>query len=149
MRNLRHPATLLSMLALLVATAGGGYAAGSLIGSKQIRDHTIQLRDLSPAAVQALRGQQGPPGTVDLAGLTRVLSDQVKVEPGQPGSAVAMCPPGQAAISGGGSGSIAGVAASVPFVPAGDTVPRGWAVVVQNDRQVTVTIQAVAVCAAP
>lgn len=37
-------------------------AAGKLITSKQIKNGTIQTKDISPAARNALRGQQGPAG---------------------------------------------------------------------------------------
>jgi hypothetical protein len=56
---------LVALLALMVATGGTSYAAVK-ITSKDIKDHTITVKDLSPKTVKKLRGQrgpQGPPGT--------------------------------------------------------------------------------------
>jgi hypothetical protein len=69
LRLLFHPATVLALIALFVGAAGGAFATASgLIGSPQIKDHSIKLIDLSPQAVRGLRGRvgpQGPTGTFD------------------------------------------------------------------------------------
>lgn len=46
----------------LVCSAGATAITSALITSAQIKDGTIQLRDLSPSARQALRGERGPAG---------------------------------------------------------------------------------------
>jgi hypothetical protein len=65
----------LGLLALFVALNGPAMAvdsarqaAGKLITSKQIKDGTIQTRDISRTAQNALRGQQGPQGDPGPAG---------------------------------------------------------------------------------
>lgn len=64
----------LGMLALFVALNGPAVAsdtakaAGKLITSKQIKDGTIQTKDMSAAARSALQGQQGPAGDTGPAG---------------------------------------------------------------------------------
>lgn len=70
----------LGMLALFVAL-GGPAAAGSLITSKQIKDGTIQTKDISKNAQNALKGKQGPAGP---AGATGPQGPQG--EPGTSGS---------------------------------------------------------------
>lgn len=60
-------ALVLSAVSLLVAGAGIGAAASGLlapntVGSQQIRDGSIRLADLSPAAARWLKGQKGDVG---------------------------------------------------------------------------------------
>lgn len=143
--------TLISIVALFFALGvGGGYAAGGLIGSAQIKDHSIQLVDLSPAAQAALRGQAGQNGSFDLSKITAAISlPNVVVQPGTAGSAEAICPAGDAAISGGGFGDIAGIDVSRPYFPPGGTYPTGWYIAVLNDKQIPVSISAQVVCVAP
>lgn len=59
------PALLVSALALVVASSGAGYAAGMIgtaqikngaVTSAKIKDQTILVRDVAPAARTALRG---------------------------------------------------------------------------------------------
>ena len=57
---------LVAAVALISATAG--VAGSGLITGKQIQDGTIELRDLSPAARQALKGQAGAQGPAGTAG---------------------------------------------------------------------------------
>src|SRR5258705_4592531 len=73
--KLPSPSMVVAVAALLVAMSGSAVAA-SLITSKQIKDGTIQTRDLSKRAVKALkssstpgpRGPQGPTGSAGAAG---------------------------------------------------------------------------------
>jgi len=55
-----------STLALFLALGGASFAAFQLprnsVGSKQIKDHAVTLRKVSPAAQRALRGAMGLPG---------------------------------------------------------------------------------------
>jgi hypothetical protein len=155
-RQLAHPATAIALLALFLGGAGGALAAREgLIGSAQIKDHSIRLADLSPSAIAALRGRQGEPGPAGANGtfvtstISRVLGTQVNVPPGQVVSATATCPPGQVAVGGGGSGSIGRLGGSTATVSGGDPVPNGWAIVVYNDQPISIPIQAMVVCAAP
>jgi hypothetical protein len=55
---------------IVSAIVAGAASAGvtTLITSKQIKDGTIQLRDIAPAARAALHGAQGPPGPAGLTG---------------------------------------------------------------------------------
>lgn len=76
----------IGLLALFVALNGPAMAvdsahrAGRLITSKQIKDGTIQTRDISKTAQNALRGQQGPQGDPGPPG--------PQGDPGPPGSVV-------------------------------------------------------------
>lgn len=69
--RLPSPAATVAVLALVVATSGVSYAAGTVgtsdlkknaVTSKKIRNETIKVKDMSPAAVTALKGQTGPQG---------------------------------------------------------------------------------------
>lgn len=71
-RHLLHPGTVLGIVALIVALSGSVYAATSLptssVTSVQIKNGSVQLKDLSPAARRALRGARGPAGAAGVAG---------------------------------------------------------------------------------
>lgn len=56
------PAMVVALLALFVALGGTATAAGLLVTTRQIKDRTIQLVDISPQATRALRGAPGPQG---------------------------------------------------------------------------------------
>lgn len=56
------PALIVALIALFVSLGGTATAAGLLITSRQIKDRTIQVVDISPRAVATLRGKEGPPG---------------------------------------------------------------------------------------
>lgn len=63
MKALKHPATMIALLALFVALGGGAaLAASGLISGKKIVNHSIPEKKLTAAAVEALRGLQGPAG---------------------------------------------------------------------------------------
>jgi hypothetical protein len=74
--RLPSPSVVIALVALLIAV-GGSATAASLITSAQIRDntirsqdvrdHSIQLRDLSPAAVSSLRAPSGAGAGIVLA----------------------------------------------------------------------------------
>ena len=51
-----------ALIALFVSLTGNAAAVSYFVSSKQIKDGTIQVRDISPAARAALRGSQGPQG---------------------------------------------------------------------------------------
>jgi hypothetical protein len=58
---------LVALLALVMASTGSAVAA-SLITSKQIKDGTIQTKDISKKAQKALRGKTGPQGPQGMHG---------------------------------------------------------------------------------
>src|SRR3954447_8388667 len=60
-------AMLVALLALVMATTGSAVAA-SLITSKQIKDGTIQTKDISKKAQKALKGKAGATGAAGAAG---------------------------------------------------------------------------------
>lgn len=82
----------LGMLALFVALNGPAVAADSaraaakLITSKQIKDGTIQTKDMSKSAREALAGQEGPAGPAGPPGPQGLPGPQG--EPGPAGSVV-------------------------------------------------------------
>jgi len=59
-----------ALIALFVSFAGNAAAVTYFVTSKQIKDGSIQLRDMSPAARAALRGSQGPQGPQGPRGYT-------------------------------------------------------------------------------
>lgn len=63
MKKIRKPSPsmVVALLALVLATSGSAVAA-SLITSSQIKDGTIQLKDINTKARKALKGQRGPQG---------------------------------------------------------------------------------------
>ena len=121
-RRLRQlsPGTVLGMIALFVALAGTATAGGValIVTSANIKNGTIQLTDISPAAKRALKGKRGPAGPAGPSGLagstgpagpagppgvqvlTRVNA-WVSVEEGEYESVTAVCPAGMAPVSGG------------------------------------------------
>src|SRR4051812_9687815 len=65
MRRITY-ANLMSTLAVFVALGGASYAVVVLpsnsVGTKQVKDRSLGVVDLSRKAAKALRGQTGPPG---------------------------------------------------------------------------------------
>jgi hypothetical protein len=81
-------------VAVALVTAGGS-AAAFVVTSKNIKNGTIQLVDISPKAKKALRGQrgvQGPQGPQGIQAITEVEGPPTDVPGGQNGSASAACP---------------------------------------------------------
>jgi hypothetical protein len=103
---------------VLFALSGGVATAGKLITSKDIKNGTISTADLSTSAKRSLRGvtgprgaagspgpqgPQGPAGPSAVGAITTIKSAQVPFGPRDVVmGAVAMCPAGQKALSGGG-----------------------------------------------
>src|SRR5437868_15277703 len=84
-RFLKHPATVIATVALLVAVGGGtaAYASGLISGS-QIKNHSIAAKKLTKSAIKSLRGKRGPAG---LTGATGATGPQGSQGPqGQPGA---------------------------------------------------------------
>ncbi|MFI4985162.1 MAG: hypothetical protein ACHQAV_04140 [Solirubrobacterales bacterium] len=92
--------------------------------------------------VQGPAGAQGPAGPSNLSGLAVVNGATVEVEPGKVGGALAFCPAGSRAVSGGGNGSIAGIADSQT-----STGREGWFIIIVNETVITLKINAQVLCA--
>ena len=60
MKYLKHPATIIAMVALFIALGGGAaaYASGLISGSK-IKNHSIPATKLTKSAIKSLRGKRG------------------------------------------------------------------------------------------
>lgn len=107
------PGLLLGILALVVAMTGSAVAA-SLITSKQIKDGTIQTKDISKKARAQLKGNIGPRGAAGPAGaagaqgpagpvnLKYVESASVDNPDGTQAQAIATCPATHPNVVGGG-----------------------------------------------
>lgn len=174
MRHRTWPFVFAALAALVVLSGVAGAAGGLIITSREIKDRTIQLRDLSPAAIRALRGQrgeqgppgpagpkgeqgpagakgeQGPPGpagakgSFDPAKLTWVWGEQVTVQAGVAAYPYAECPQGSYVI-GGGYGVVAG-----DIQPFGeDLYGRRWVVSFYNEGTYVGYAKAAALCATP
>jgi hypothetical protein len=161
----------IACLALLVSTAGGAYAGvSSLIGSKQIKDHSVNLVDLSSSTVKALKGQRGPQGpmgpmgpqgfagSAGVAGVNGIngkdggfdpdkvsylAGDDVVIAAGEADAAFAVCPAGNKVVGGGGYENLGEAYASAPAADG-----TAWVYVVDNITASPITVNAYAVCAA-
>ena len=118
LRRFKRPnvASMIVLAVVALALAIGGTAtAAKLITSKNIKNGTIKAVDISTSAKQSLRGQkgntgpqgpqgaQGPAGPSAVARITVVDSPQAAFGPTDVVmSAIAFCPAGQLAVSGGG-----------------------------------------------
>jgi hypothetical protein len=108
--------------------------ANAAVTSAKIADQTITTADIAP-------GVLGGVGKV-----TVVNGPQVRVSVGPPGTAQAVCPAGQLAISGGYDLGESGVLRQAGPTPQAN--PQAWTVTAQAEV-VSTTIQATAVCVAP
>jgi hypothetical protein len=149
---------LVACLALFVALGGTGIAATHYLITKasQIKPSVIaQLRGHNGSPGQngangvngvpgppGARGAPGPAGPVNLSEATVIEGPEVEVPPGEVESAIAFCPGGQRAISGGGFGSVSGL--NVSETGGGR---EGWFVITVNTTAIPETIHAEAVCA--
>jgi hypothetical protein len=152
MHHLRKPSTWIAVLALFVGLGGTAIAARHyrITSTRQIKPSVLRhLHGVrGPQGPAGAQGPQGPQGAQGVAGpsnlsqATVVGSSTVYVPSEEVASAVAYCPAGSKAISGGGSGGIAGIGAS-------ETPPgrEGWYIIVVNETLITVKIDAEAVCA--
>ena len=116
-------------LAVALVTAGSA-AAAFVVTSKNIKNGTIQLVDISAKTKKALRGQRGPPG---IQAITEVRSSPSVIPPGQTGFAEASCPAGQQPISGG----FIGVQWATVIGTKADPSHRSWGVAAFNTSSTT------------
>src|SRR4051812_1296211 len=67
-------ANVMSTIAVFVALGGASYAVVALpddsVGTKQVKDRSLGLSDLSRKAIRALRGKAGPRGAAGVPGAT-------------------------------------------------------------------------------
>jgi Collagen triple helix repeat (20 copies) len=85
--------TIITAIVVSVVISGTASAGvTTLITSRQIKDHTIQMRDISPSAVGQLQGQRGAQGVAGSKGDTGALGAQG--EPGPKGDTGAPGAPG-------------------------------------------------------
>jgi hypothetical protein len=156
-----------AVIAAIVAIVIGASSAtaASMIGSSQVKDNslttkdikngTLSVADLSAAARASLKGNQGPAGPVgtqgpaggfDPAKVTYVEGPEVSIAPGQTGNGVAVCPTGAKVLSGGWvviAGAVGEVFGSRSYDSGGS-----WTVLVFNHGQYTnATVKPFAVCA--
>jgi hypothetical protein len=110
-RHRPSPALIVSIIALVVACTGTAVAVQSKITSAQIKDGTIKLKDLSPAARKALLSDIGPAGPQGATGATGA-----KGATGTKGATGATGATGQAGTSIFDGGSI----------PSGKTITGAW-----------------------
>lgn len=148
-----------ALIALGVALGGTSVAATGLITGAQIKDHSIGLNDLAPAAVAKLHGARGPSGPQGASGatgaqgpagtfLTGKLSFQSSgaqpVNAGAVGVAQALCPAGSVVIAGGGATNGQSLWGSFPSTSASLT---GWSAGATAYSTLSSTVTAYAVCA--
>jgi hypothetical protein len=153
-----------ALVALLVSA--GSATAAFVVTSKNIKNGTIQVVDISKSARRALKGNRGPqgingldgaPGERGAPGATNVTvqSFSLTVAPLSEAWAIVNCPLGQRATGGGGR-AVPGVlvyethpvnSSRVPPAP-GET-PVGWRVGVDSLVNNSQTLTVYAVCAAP
>jgi hypothetical protein len=110
MRNIKGW-MIVAVAAISVMLVGaGGATAASFITSKDIKNGTIKMADISSSAKRALKGNagsqgsqgvQGPAGGFDPAKVVYVEGPMVTAPAGEAAVSVAYCPAGTKAISGG------------------------------------------------
>jgi hypothetical protein len=68
-KSLKHPATIVALLALFAALSGGAAAYTSgLISGSQIKNHSIPAQKLTKSAITSLRGKRGLRGPAGAQG---------------------------------------------------------------------------------
>jgi hypothetical protein len=145
---------IVAIVAALISAAAATATTTLLITSAQIKNGTIKLVDISPAAKRALRGQRGLRGSAGAPGAQGAqgpagpgLSGLHYVEvratapPMQEGTAQAQCPSGELLISGGGATNVGSLDLTAPFAG------TSWVVGAFNDSPtLTATVVADALC---
>jgi hypothetical protein len=128
--------TIMVAIAVALVTASSSTAA-FVVTSKNIKNGTIQLADLSTKAKKALRGQGG----LREVTLVETLPPRI-IPPGANSSAEARCPAGQQPISGGFSNGSLTVTGSVPVLS-----NKSWVVFARNDTTAVGALTVFVYCA--
>jgi hypothetical protein len=138
-------------VALFLALGGTSAAATRYVitSTKQIKPSVLKKLHgaRGPAGPAGTPGPQGPPGPsasvyqLSLRRLSTVTGPSVTVAPGAVQSAIAVCPSGTRAISGGGSGGITDI--NISEMQASHL---GWFIVVVNRFPIKVQIHAQVQC---
>lgn len=122
------PALVISLLALVLSLSGGAYAAGKIQGkqiaknsitSAQVKDGTLVVGDLSPAALGSMQGRMGPAGSTGATGATGATGP--KGDAGPAGQTGATGPAGPI----GATGATGAAGPAGPAGPTGATGPTG------------------------
>ena len=146
------PTTVIALLALFFVLGGTAVAAKHYLitSTSQIKPSVLtKLKGnagpggpAGPAGAPGAQGAQGPAGPINLSALTSVTGPEVEVPKEEVGGTSAFCPAGSHAVSGGGSSSIAGIAASEM-----GTGHQSWFIIIVNETTITLKIHAEAECA--
>lgn len=150
------PGAALLVAALLVGSAGGA-VGGSLVtgagikdgtvASVDIKDRTVQVKDLSAAAVAGLRGQRGAPGTDGTDGADgtdgvlgyELVAASKPVQAGQADAVEVACPTGKMVL--GGSGFLNNTNQAVQFeIRSGGTSGKAWTTGAPADATLLVNV---------
>jgi hypothetical protein len=118
--------TIAVAIAVALVTAGGSTAA-FVVTSKNIKNGTIQLVDMSPRAKNALRGRRGPQGPEGIREISELSSVVIPIPPGASGGALAHCPEDEKPIAGGFTADIPGMT-----VTSSRRDREGWMVLARN-----------------
>jgi hypothetical protein len=139
----------LSLVALFLALGGTAIAAKHYLITSTSQIKPSVLKSLKgnagargPEGPAGPAGAQGPAGPSNLSGLTIVTGPTVEVPAGKVGGAEAVCPAGSHAVSGGGFGSIVGLAASEM-----ESNHQDWFIVISNEKLIGLKIHAEVLCA--
>jgi len=152
MRSLRHPATLIATVALIVALTGSAYASG-LISGKQIRNGTITGAKL---ANHTVTGSKLANGTISLGNLSKLVLDglnyftvaygQGSVAAGSSSVVEAHCASNEIPVSGGYVMASAVNSVTVQ-IDALDQSSNAWMAAVKNAGTGPVGVTVEAICA--
>jgi hypothetical protein len=167
LRQRLSPATVIACLALLIALSGTSYAAIRLpvnsVGSKQIKNSSIQRVDLGRKTIASLRGQRGPQGAQGIqgaqgsqgatgaAGATNVVvrvGSATNLPPNSLVNVLVSCQAGERATGGGAANQGTAGVHMEQSLPTG-APPTGWEVTYFNTTGSTATGFAFVVCASP
>jgi hypothetical protein len=141
--------TIALALGVALVTASSATAA-FVVTSRNIKNGTIQLVDISPRAKDGLRGQRGPRGAQGAPGISSIteVSVTLTIAAGGTGGTVASCPTGLSPISGGymGSGYLTTSGVILVYINR-RSQQRGWEVAAKNTATVPLSVLVHAYCA--
>lgn len=142
--------TLIACTIVALVAGGGTAVAASKITSRDIKNGTIKMSDLSRTAKNGLKGKRGlrgftgPAGPQGPAGVSGVLGAQVvevamTIFPGEVNGPQAFCPAGKVVI---GTGYFAGIAHPGFVKVFGNSVGAGYI----NDSSIAIDTSVQAIC---